>query len=123
MSNWQFSQDNYVITHSPTAERDADQVTLFDVDGTVIISANLVNGKWQVCASDFYHDWVDFSDITHVSYTDAIKQMFMNISHDHEVSETGDFREVDIVWEENSTTTLATCELCGEEFQPFTEED
>lgn len=107
MSNWQFSQAGYVINGSPTEERDADTITLFDTDGCVVISVKKEEeAGWHISASDFYLNWTHYSERYFLLYRSALDSMFRETDHDHEVSETAEIRV-------SHSRKYAVCDLCG----------
>lgn len=106
MSNWQFCQNDTDITSSPTAEMDATEVRLWDVSGELIIAAEYNGETWSISASDYYHQWTDFSECQSMSYQRAINYTFGHIKHDHEISETAEIRM-------RNGREYAVCDLCG----------
>jgi hypothetical protein len=51
------SEANQDISGSPTAERDATEIRLWHVNGTLVISVekNARSGKWHIAGSDYIH--------------------------------------------------------------------
>lgn len=53
---YQYSQDGWIIDGSPTAEQDADAVTVFDAHaGVVAALTRTPRGRWRIETSDYAH--------------------------------------------------------------------
>ncbi len=106
---WQFSRDNTVITHDYVKpELVSDSAVLFDTDGCVIIAAAKDDRGWYVSASDYYHQWTDYTGNRYMDYTSAVYDMFKNIDHEPETHDASETRRRDGM-------EYVLCDVCGEE--------